>query len=448
MTSATTAQLFPLLQQLEPSYTNARPKDGAMRDAQLVDITSGATYMAIERMIAQIAKQTVDGLDAQAQAVAAEMVDGSNQQTTEQIQKSINTAYGIDITQILRAQNIQPTLTITRAINVNLIKTIPSQYFEKLNQVVFQGVQQGVRSEDLIDQIKGIYNVTDNRARTIARDQTSKTNAAINRARQQDLGIDKYRWITSNDERVRETHAANADQIFSWDDPPAETGNPGDDINCFPGETRVVWATGVSKVYRRHYDGPLVEIITDSGALLQATPNHPISTIHGMLPANEIDPGTFVLQIVDEPLGTMIGTEQDESDDEQEWQRAPGNSGVLPMPESVSLHTVFQSVQDHGRVTAYLVTPASFHGDGADTVAQVAIPDIRMAFGRTPDGQTRSIRAAQVIAVRTFMYNGLVFNLETTSGKYAASGIVVGNCRCVAAPIIGDYDEGDGSDDS
>ena len=37
---------------------------------------------------------------------------------------------------------------------------------------------------------------------------------------------------TSEDERVRPTHQNNNGETYSWDNPPFETGNPGDDIQC------------------------------------------------------------------------------------------------------------------------------------------------------------------------------------------------------------------------
>lgn len=424
---ATSAELLPLLKQYEPQYRKV--KTDAV-DTFVRDITSGAVYMAIERMISSIAQRTTAGLDWQAQAIAAQMVEGTDDLTAETLQKSIDAAYGIDITQILRAQNIAPTLQMAQKINVGLIKTIPAQYFGKLSDVVSRGVQQGQRYEDIADEIQNLYGVTDSRAKLIARDQTAKTNAAITQTRQEDLGINKYRWITAGDERVRETHAANEGEIFSWDDPPAETGHPGTDINCFPGETRVAWANGVSKVYRRHYDGPLVEIVTDTGALLQATPNHPIQTPRGWQAAGDLEVGDFVLQIVDESLDELTEA---------------FDPGFVSMPESVSLFTIFGQARDHGHVDEIGVSSASFHGDGVDDgLAQVATPDIRLSFGRPPVGATRSVRAASVISRRSYTYNGLVYNLETTSGQYAASAIVVSNCRCVAAPIIGGEDDEEG----
>ena len=46
------------------------------------------------------------------------------------------------------------------------------------------------------------------------------------------MGISEYRWGTAGDERVRETHEANDGKVFRWDTPPAETGHPGNDVQC------------------------------------------------------------------------------------------------------------------------------------------------------------------------------------------------------------------------
>lgn len=40
-----------------------------------------------------------------------------------------------------------------------------------------------------------------------------------------------YIWRTQDDDKVRPSHAANDDRIFSWEKPPA-TGHPGEDYNC------------------------------------------------------------------------------------------------------------------------------------------------------------------------------------------------------------------------
>ncbi|MCY4670315.1 MAG: minor capsid protein, partial [Rhodococcus sp.] len=73
---------------------------------------------------------------------------------------------------------------------------------------------------------------SDANIRLIARDQTTKTIGKLNEVRQTGVGITHYRWSTSQDQRVRPSHAFNAGQMFSWDRPPDSTGHPGSDIQC------------------------------------------------------------------------------------------------------------------------------------------------------------------------------------------------------------------------
>lgn len=120
--------------------------------------------------------------------------------------------------------------------NVQLIKSIPEEYFERLADSVYQNISQAKRWENLSDRLIATIiddgEITRRRANTIARDQTAKMTAAFNEERQTSVGVTHYQWQTAGDERVRPEHADNDGQIFAWDDPPAETGHPGHDVNC------------------------------------------------------------------------------------------------------------------------------------------------------------------------------------------------------------------------
>ena len=78
----------------------------------------------------------------------------------------------------------------------------------------------GYRVEDLADRLEGTFNMTRARAELIARDQTLKLNSNIAEGAQRQVGITQYRWSTSNDESVRESHALLEGETFSWDEPP------------------------------------------------------------------------------------------------------------------------------------------------------------------------------------------------------------------------------------
>ena len=60
-------------------------------------------------------------------------------------------------------------------------------------------------------------------------------------------------------------------------------------IECLPGDTLVVGAKTAVRAMRRFYDGPLIEIATASDYHLSTTPNHPILTGRGWVPAGELN---------------------------------------------------------------------------------------------------------------------------------------------------------------
>jgi len=104
--------------------------------------------------------------------------------------------------------------------NHKLIKSISDTYIGRVNQMVTDAVQGGVRWEELRPAIMNLEKgLTNNRAKLIARDQVGKLNGQLTKHRMEDAGIDEYKWLTSNDERVRSTHAPLMGKICRWDNP-------------------------------------------------------------------------------------------------------------------------------------------------------------------------------------------------------------------------------------
>jgi SPP1 gp7 family putative phage head morphogenesis protein len=173
------------------------------------------------------------GIQSVAERLGSLAVQRNLQEVDQNLIRSIREAIGVNITRAL-AQGGQIASAVQTHVqaNIQLISSIPSQYFERLEKVITQNFQVGMRHEELAKQIVDNYDVTVNRAKLIARDQTAKMASNFNEVRQTALGIEKYRWQTSGDERVRESHQENNGKIFRWDDPPPETGHPGEDIQC------------------------------------------------------------------------------------------------------------------------------------------------------------------------------------------------------------------------
>lgn len=156
---------------------------------------------------------------------------------TQQINKTrfysaMEGAIGINLQTIVQNEGLEDILVATTRENVALIRSIPEEYFKKIETVVFTGTTRSNAAGSMIKQIQKIGKVTANRAKLIARDQTSKLNAALTQQRSENLGVEEYIWRTAGDERVRETHRSKNGKVFRWDNPPKDTGHPGQDIQC------------------------------------------------------------------------------------------------------------------------------------------------------------------------------------------------------------------------
>lgn len=216
-------ELLPELKRLEPLYVKAA--DGLARDAHV-------PRRSLETTFSRMA-QRFGGIGQTAQRLSDLAVERNAEAVDERLKTAIKASLSIDISPVLNQSGpILDAMKAATKANIELITSIPDQYFDKLGEAVSKNMEAGMRFEDLAKEVERIGDVTESRAKLIARDQTSKMNGAFNEARQTSLGIDKYQWQTSGDERVREDHAENDGKVFSWNDPPDGTGHPGHDVNC------------------------------------------------------------------------------------------------------------------------------------------------------------------------------------------------------------------------
>lgn len=119
--------------------------------------------------------------------------------------------------------------------NANLITNLNDDVINKIQGNVLRDFMAGKRHEEIAKDIRklvGRGGKTSRRAELIARDQVNKLNGQLTMLRQAELGVKEYIWRTSGDERVRDSHRRKEGKRYRWDDPPNDTGHPGEDINC------------------------------------------------------------------------------------------------------------------------------------------------------------------------------------------------------------------------
>lgn len=113
-----------------------------------------------------------------------------------------------------------------------------TEQIERLRNMITKSATQGYNKKNLIDMIQSEFETTRNKAKFLARQETSIFLSTFREERFKTSGIKKYTWSTSHDGRVRHDHKHLDRQVFYYNDPPivdVKTGrraNPGFDYNC------------------------------------------------------------------------------------------------------------------------------------------------------------------------------------------------------------------------
>ncbi len=161
----------------------------------------------------------------------------------QEVTKVLSDVSGIELTNVFIPEPfLQAEISAFVKQNVSLINTIEDRYFSEIEGIMFRGTQQGLRVEEIRQQIIERFKVSRNRAKLIARDQVNKLNGQLTKLRQTAVGVKEYIWRDSRDGRVRgnpagispnaiPSHWARNGKKFKWSKPPSG-GHPGQPIQC------------------------------------------------------------------------------------------------------------------------------------------------------------------------------------------------------------------------
>jgi uncharacterized protein with gpF-like domain len=170
--------LMPILQQHQTQY---------IADSWVDDIKT-----ALSRLAARF-----NSITQFSNSLSNSVVNQVNQINSNQFKSQFKNNLGLDI--FSSEEGLQPFLQAKVQENIELIKSIPEDFLSRISTTVYQGVTQGLSSKEISKNIASAYDVSQRRAKFIARDQVAKINAAITQKRQEDLGIDEYIWRNADE---------------------------------------------------------------------------------------------------------------------------------------------------------------------------------------------------------------------------------------------------------
>jgi SPP1 gp7 family putative phage head morphogenesis protein len=162
------------------------------------------------------------------------------QQTTDfqrtQLDRQVRHAIGVPLSAIeAPIRDMIPAFTSS---NVEIVKTVPDRYFERLRADVTEAFETGMHPDELAERFVDLDGMAEYDAERLARDQIGKLASQVNLERQRSIGIRRGVWRTMHDNRVCDECEMHDGEEFDLDDPPEGEGpgfcHPMDRCFCEP----------------------------------------------------------------------------------------------------------------------------------------------------------------------------------------------------------------------
>ncbi len=149
-----------------------------------------------------------------------------------QLAKQTKAAFGADI--FTGDKGMRTRLSNFASENVSLIKGITEDGIApRVEKLVTRALTSATPHAKLAEQLEDEFGYGEKRAKLIARDQIGKLYGQIDASRQKDLGVTRFIWRATPDDRTRDSHREFDGNVYSYDDPPVD---PDLDEAVLPGE--------------------------------------------------------------------------------------------------------------------------------------------------------------------------------------------------------------------
>ena len=141
-------------------------------------------------------------IDSPAEEIALHAVEMAADEADEHVVKELRRTVRIDAEKLMTSEGVNAYIDAMVTSNVALIKTIPQEFFGDVERTILDGYAQGIALKPMMEQLQEKVGVSARRAKLIAADQMNKVNSDVERRRMLNIGVTRFKWSTSKDERV------------------------------------------------------------------------------------------------------------------------------------------------------------------------------------------------------------------------------------------------------
>jgi SPP1 gp7 family putative phage head morphogenesis protein len=179
-------------------------------------------------------RRMVKGLLLGTNATIRKLLDLEAIKHTDRFKNAARQSFKIDLQGVVAAEDLSTYIDRAALRNAGLVTGMTDDLIRKIQTITTNSLINGETVNTLRGKLKAEFDISDSRARLIARDQTSKLSADLNKIRHLQAGVTAYIWRTSHDERVRPRHAKLNNVRYDYGQPTgAEEGlEPGQPIQC------------------------------------------------------------------------------------------------------------------------------------------------------------------------------------------------------------------------
>lgn len=211
--------------------THADPRERVLR----TDVGEGRR----SRVLMDRARDGLSASGSRAERAAESAARQVGDHQKRQLARQSAAALGVDITPLLADPKWAARIDGFVHENVALVESLGRSTLGELEKMITRALADGRRAEALGAEIAKRWGIAERHARLIARDQIGKLNGQITRARHEELGIARFRWLTMRDPRVRPRHRPMEGKVFAYVGKGAPPFFPGQEICCRCGEEPV-----------------------------------------------------------------------------------------------------------------------------------------------------------------------------------------------------------------
>ena len=275
-----------------------------------------------------------------------------------------------EVSAVLTSQTYRTRLALVRTRVFEEMRGLTAQIKKDMARRLTEGMARGLNPLEIARTLQQETQLPLYRCKRIARTEicTALRTARMDEAEaaSEELNLRTMQMhISALSPTTRLSHAQRHGKTYTIEEQREWWSRSPNSINCYlPGTVVHGRFLAGSKA---HYSGKVIKIVTRSGRDLTVTPNHPIMTNRGLIPAAEVNKGDYAVAYSGKIKNTMRVTNLDRQ---------------LIDP---AIEDVFSSLSDIGKSISARVSAVDFHGDGRgmNEYIDVVTADGELVF--TPD---------------------------------------------------------------